>query len=115
MSTYTQRKKLSKGTWALIIVIFAAIIGVAVAALLGYIDLTPYADGYVSIFMWGATNIYCSLILTLGFMALGGVLVYLIYNYFRGQKVTVAAQGAAYTPQGQTLSQPQTGTSTEVS
>ena len=112
MQVVTQKKKLSKGTWVLIFVIFAAIIGVAVAAALGYIDLAPYADMYVSIFMWGSTNIYSSLILTVGFMAIGGVLVYLIYNYFRGQKVAVG--NTVYTPQTGATQPTNSGTSTEV-
>ena len=115
MQTITQKKKLSKGTWMLIILLFAAVIGVAVAAALGYIDLAPYADMYVSVFMWGSTNIFCSLVLTAGFMGLGGVFVYIIYNYFRGQKVAVNTPISGYNPQPTAPSTSSPGSDTVIS
>lgn len=115
MTTLTQKKKLSKGTWALIIVIFAAIIAVVVMAALGYIDLTPYTDMYVGVFMWGSIGIFNALILTAGIFAAGFGGCWIIINYFKGQQVVTNAVNN-YTGQS-TISQPpaQQGTETVVS
>ena len=118
MTTITQRKKLSKGSWALILIIFVALIAVAVAAFLGYISLTFLTDWLIGTMNFGATGwVNATLVLIAPFA--GGIIVcYLLYNYFVGQKVTnvaTAGYGGGYNPQPTTPANPQNGKETVIS
>lgn len=116
MSTITQRKKLSKGTWALILIVFISIIAIAVAAFLGYISLQFLADWVVGTMAFGSTG-WVNGVIVLITPFVGGILVaYVVTRYFIGQKVTGIPAPGTYTPQGQTLSQqPQSGNETVIS
>jgi hypothetical protein len=115
MTTITQRKKLSKGTWALIIIAFVALIAVVVTAFLGYISLQFLADWATGTMMFGATG-WVNAIIVLVTPFVGGILVcYVAYRYFIGQKVT-APLGNNYVPQGQSVSPAgQSGSETVIS
>jgi hypothetical protein len=90
MSTITQKRKLSKGTWVLLFVILAAVITVAVLAVVGYISLAFLTDWLVGAMTFGASGwINAALVLAAPF-ALGLLFYYLVINYFVGQKVTGA-------------------------
>jgi hypothetical protein len=105
MTTTTQKKKLSKGTWALIFLLVAAVITIAVLAVVGYISLQFLADGIVSYMSAGASSwMMGTLLIALPFLG-GTLFTYIIYTYFRGNKVVNTMP--TYTPQGQTLSAPQ--------
>lgn len=114
MSTITQRKKLSKGTWALIIILFAALITVAVLAFLGKISLAFLTTWLTGVMTFGSTGwVNASIVLGAAFAG-GAFICFLAYRYFIGQKVTMNT--GAYTPQGQTIANPQQqGTETVVS
>jgi hypothetical protein len=114
MSTITQRHKLSKGTWALIIILFAALITVAVLAFLGYISLAFIADWLTGTMLFGSTG-WVNAAIVLGVSFAGGIFVaYALTKYFIGQKVTTSL--AAYQPGGQNLSaQPNKDTETVIS
>lgn len=116
MATMTQKKKLSKGTWALILVVIVAVIAVAVLAAVGYISLAFLANWLVSIGIFGSSS-WINEVIVLIIPFVGGVLVcYVVYTYFIGQKVTLAQNTGTYQPQGQTMSQPaQAGKETVVS
>ena len=108
MSTITQRKKLSKGTWALIIIVLIAVIAVAALAVVGYIDLSFLSNWLVSTMTFGSSS-YVNAIIVLVVPFVGGVLVsYVLYNYFIGQKVTTAtaATTSGYSPAPSYPSQP---------
>jgi len=116
MSTITQRKKLSKGTWALILIFFIAIIAVAVAAALGFVDLTFITEWLVGVMTFGAVS-YVNSIIVLSLPFIGGLLTcYITYRYFIGQKVTTTMPlTGGYNPQPTTPSQPQSGSETVIS
>jgi hypothetical protein len=116
MSTITQRKKLSKGTWAFLITIFVAIIIVAVLAFLGYISLAFISDWELSVMDFGATGWVNATLVFLAPFALGAIVCWAAYRWFIGQKVTVATgYGTGYNPQPTTPSQPQSGNETVIS
>jgi hypothetical protein len=117
VTTITQKKKKSLSLWILLIAVFAAVIIIAVLSLLGFIDLAPIAVMYQSVFMWAAESVVNSVILTVGFVALGALGYYVIVKYFIGTKVTVGSTpGYGYNPQPTTPSTPTAqGTETVVS
>jgi hypothetical protein len=101
MSTITQRKKLSKGSWALIIILLVAVISVAALAVVGYIDLSFIANWITSTMSFGASGWINGVIVLLTPFICGMLFLYVTINYFVGQKVTTAgtsAQGYAPTP-----------------
>jgi ABC-type uncharacterized transport system permease subunit len=107
MQTITQKKKLSKGTWALIFILIATFIAVVVLAVVGYISLAFLADWATGTMMFGSTGwVNATLVLAVPFV-LGVFFCYVVYRYFIGQKVSLAANTGGYTPQGQGLSNPQ--------
>lgn len=116
MTTITQKKKLSKGTWALIFICLIAVIGVIVAAFLGFISLQPLADLIVGYATFGSLGwINAILIITAPF-AVGVLAFYIVQRYFIGTKITTAAPaGYGYNPQPTTPTQPQQGTETTIS
>ena len=115
MSTITQRKKLSKSAWLLVILLFAAVIGLIDASTLGYISLQFLADGFIAVYVWASLDIINALLLTAGWFMFGVATYYIIIKYFVCNKVTAALPGT-YTPQGQTLSNAQQqGTETVIS
>lgn len=108
MSTITQRKKLSIGTWALIFVCIAALITVIVLSVFGIIDLTFMEELLVGYATFGTQSWINAVITIVIPFAVGAVFMWAAYRYFIGQKVTVAAYGAGgYTPQGQSIGNPQ--------
>jgi preprotein translocase subunit SecG len=124
MQTITQKKKLSKGTWVLVFLVIGVIIAVAVLAAVGYIDLGFLtADDMendnigllVSYSLFGTSGWINALIVILLPFAAGMILAVILYRYFIGQKVTVAAGQSVYTPQTGASVGTNSGTSTEVS
>lgn len=105
MTTITQKRKLSKSAWALVLIALIAVIAIVVCAFLGIIDLSPVATGFLSIYMWASTDILNAVLITVGWVAVGVLGYYVIIKYFIGNKVTTSMP--TYTPQGQTLSNPQ--------
>jgi hypothetical protein len=97
--------KLSKSTYLLIFLVIGAIIVVGVLAAIGYIDLTWVSDGILGIAMYASTNIVVAIGIPVGSFILGALFYYALKRYFIGDKVN--APVTPYTPQGQTLSQPQ--------
>lgn len=122
MQTITQKKKLSKGTWALIFIAIAAVIAVAVLAAVGHIDLgfltAPYdmetgtSGVLVGYATFGTISWINAALIILAPFAVGIVLAVLAYRYFVGQKVTVAS--SIYTPQTGATTPTNQGTSTEL-
>lgn len=113
MTTITQKRKLSKSAWFLIILFFVVFIAVVITATIGIIDLSWLAAGFLGIYVAVSTDLVLAILLTVGEIAFGVFLCYIGYRYFIGQKVTTTMP--TYMPQGQTLSQPaQTGTKTEI-
>jgi hypothetical protein len=124
MQTITQKKKLSKGTWALIIIGLAALITVIVLAVVGivptgfllnnYDSTTGTAGLLVSYAMFGTTTwINAAIIIALPFVT-GIVLAFTLTRYFIGQKVTIATGAGMYTPQTGATPSTNSGTSTEI-
>jgi uncharacterized membrane protein YfcA len=110
--TITQRKKGWWKIWVVIAIIAVVIAVIGVLAYLGKIDLAPWNERYLGIFMWGSTSWINATIILLVCTAFGVLLTYIWYTYLRGNKTTQNQ----YTPPGQTLSQPtQQGTETTVS
>jgi hypothetical protein len=105
MTTITQKRKLSKSGWLLIILAFAAVIGVVVCAALGVIDLSWLGTGFLGIYVTASQDLILAILLTVGWIALGILGYYVLIKYFIGNKVTTTMP--TYTPQGQTLSNPQ--------
>jgi hypothetical protein len=105
MTTITQKRKLSKGTWVLLFVVIGAIFAVAVAAVLGYISLAFLTDALVSVMTFGTASWINAVLILTGTFVLGILFYYVVINYFVGNKVTNTAP--IYTPQGQALSNPQ--------
>lgn len=108
MTTITQRKKLSKGTWALIIIALAALIAVIVLAAVGIVDLGFITADYdmttgtggllTSYAIFGSTGWINAAIMILIPFALGVATCYVLYRYFIGQKVTTTLPGSGYSP-----------------
>lgn len=115
MSTITQKKKLSKGTWALILLVLIAVIAVAVCGALGVIDLTWAADLAVGYAMFGTIS-WMNAVLIIAAPLVGGmILMWVLYRWFIGQKVTMPT-GTGYNPQPTTPTQSgQSGTDTVIS
>ena len=115
MTTITQRKKLSKGTWALVFIVIAAIIAIAVLAAVGYINLAFLAAWLVSVMTFG-TSSYINAIIVLAIPLVGGiVLSYIVTQYFIGQKVTTNPISTGYNPQPTTPTPAQSGKETVIS
>jgi flagellar basal body-associated protein FliL len=124
MTTITQRKKLSKGTWALIFILIAVLIAVAVLAAVGIIDLgfltadfdmeTNTAGLLVSYAMFGADGWINALIIIIIPFAVGMIFCFGLYRYFIGQKVTTTMQTGGYNPLPTTPSQTQKDTETVI-
>jgi hypothetical protein len=128
MTTITQRKKLSKGTWALIIIALAALIVVIVLAAVGIVDLSFITADYdmttgtggllVSYAMFGTAGWMNAAIIMVIPFAIGIAVAYVTVKYFIGQKVTTAAPlygGQGYNPTPTTPSGSQQGSETVIS
>jgi uncharacterized membrane protein len=128
MTTITQKKKLSKGTWALIFILIAALITVAVLAAVGIVDLGFLTAGYdmelgtsgllVGYAIFGTSGWINAVIIIVIPFAVGIVVCFMMYRYFIGQKVTTApvyGQSGGYNPVPTTPSNPQSGTETVIS
>lgn len=122
MQTLTQRKKGWWKIWAVIIALIVIVAILAVASMLTdaegnpYFDAAPYADGYLSVFMWASAGITNAVILTVLMVGGGVFLAYLFYNYLRGQQTKQTAQTPGYNPPPTTPTQTgQSGTETVIS
>jgi len=116
MTTITQRKKLSKGTWALIIFAFVGVIVVAVLGFLGIIDLSFLANWATGTMMFGASSWVNALIVFAAPFVLGILATYAIFTYFKGQQVTThTGIGTGYNPMPTTPSASQKDTETVIS
>jgi hypothetical protein len=109
MSTVTQRKKLSKGTWMLLLVLGVVLIAVVVAHFLGAINLGfigDWAIAYVSFGMSSGWN--AAIVLGIPFV-IGILFFYTLKAYFIGEKITTVYSTASsgYNPQPTTPAQPQ--------
>lgn len=113
MTTVTQRKKLSKGTWALLIICLAALLAVVVLAAVGIVDLTFLADLVVGYATFGTIGWINGLLIIAFPFAVGMVVCWALYRWFIGQKVTVPIN--TYVPQGQTVTPTQQQNDTVVS
>lgn len=125
MQTITQRKKLSKGTWALISIALIALIAVIILAVVGIIDLSFITADYdmatgtagllVGYALFGSSGWINALITIVLPFAAGAFVCFLAYRYFIGQKVTIANTASVYTPQtGASPTTTNSGTATEV-
>lgn len=125
MQTITQKKKLSKGSWVLIFLLIAALITFVVLAIVGLIpmgfliadDMENGDVGLLVNYALFGTGGWVNAVIMILLPFLGGLLfMWVIYRWFVGQKVTVAAAGqSVYTPQTGASAGTQSGTSTEVS
>jgi len=117
MTTTTQKKKLSKGTWALIFILIAALITVVVLAAVGYISLQFIADGINGFMTFGSAGwMEGTIVLVLPF--LGGILLfYIVKTYFIGNTVkgVNTGSGMGYNPQPTAPSATQKDTETVIS
>lgn len=127
MTTITQKKKLSKGTWALIFVGIAALITIAVLAAVGIVDLGFLTADYdmetgtsgllVGYAVFGSNGwINAAIIILLPFV-FGIIVCWALYRYFIGQKVTtsISQQGYAPAPSYPTTQPAQSGQETTIS
>lgn len=108
MSTVTQRKKLSKGTWMLLLVLGIVLIAVVVAHFLGAIHLDFIGDWAIAFAMFGTSSGWnAAIVLTIPFI-IGILFFYTLKAYFIGEKVTTIYQGATggYNPMPTTPAQP---------
>jgi len=108
MSTVTQRKKLSKGTWMLLIVLGVAIIVFAVLHFVGIINLGFIGDWAINFASFGtASGWNAAIVLAIPFI-IGILFFYTLKAYFIGEKVTTIYQGATsgYNPMPTTPAQP---------
>ena len=116
MTTITQKRKLSKSAWVLIIILFVAIIAVAVLAFMGILDLSPISNGYLGVFMWASQDIVNGLLTGVGFVFLGVAIYWVTIKYFIGNKVTTSTMpGMGYNPLPSTPSQSQKDSETVIS
>ena len=101
MSTITQRKKLSKGSWALIALVIVSIIVIATLGIIGIIDLTFIGSWLISVMAFGMSGWVNAILVLVAPFAVGLLVCYVLYNYIVGQKVTntgVASSGYAPAP-----------------
>jgi hypothetical protein len=108
---------MSKGTWALIILVLVAVIVVGVLAAIGYISLAFLGDALISVMSFGAASWINATLVLIGSFALGLVFYYVVINYFVGQKVTTTPNysSGGYNPQPTTPTPAQSGKETVIS
>ena len=115
MTTITQKRKLSASTWIMIIVAFAVLIGVIVASAFGLINLSWIGDGFLGAYIAVSQSLILAVLMSIGWIALGFITCYVIFTYFRGQKVTTTGQ-PGYSPVPTYPSQPvKSDTETKIS
>lgn len=95
--TITQKRKLSKGAWAFILLIIIALGTVIILSAVGIIDPSPIVNGFMYVFAWASQAPVNAVLLFSGIFAGGLLLMYVVYTYFRGQKVTTIQQ-PGYSP-----------------
>jgi hypothetical protein len=117
MTTITQKRKLSKSAWLLIILAGVALIALILCSALGIIDLSWLGVGYLSIFMAASTDLVIAVLISAGFFALGVLTYWTLIKYFIGNKVTTAPGAQpGYAPVPTYPSQPsQSGQETKIS
>ncbi len=105
MTTTTQRKKLSKSAWVLIVLVGVDLIGVIIANALGAIDLSWLGIGFLGIYFAVSQDLVLAVLVSFGWVTLGVLFCYAYYTYFRGNKTTTTP-GTGYNPQPTTPSTP---------
>ena len=116
MTTITQKRKLSKSAWALVLIALIAVIALVVVSVLGIIDLSFLGIGFLAIYSWASIDIINALLLTAGWFTLGVLIYYVVIKYFVGQKVTNTGLGQpGYAPTPAYPSQSQKDTETVIS
>lgn len=96
------RKKISKSGFILIAVAVIAVIALPILHMVGVLDLTFLADGFLGLYMWGSMSFWNALIITVATFALGMITFYMLKGYIIGEK-QVMLPGTAYNPMGQTI------------
>jgi len=91
MTIITTKRKKSFWLWVLIILVFTAIIALAVCQVLGIIDLSFIGAGFLAIQVWAALDIVNALLLDIGLVVLGVLGYYVLIKYFIGVKTTLPA------------------------
>jgi hypothetical protein len=105
--TQTQRKKLGKGTWMLLIVLGVAIIVFAVLHFVGIINLGFIGDWAINFASFGtASGWNAAIVLGIPFI-IGVLFFYTLKAYFIGEKVTTVTQVGGYNPLPTTPAQSQ--------
>ena len=89
MSTITQKKKKSIWLWVLIVLAFSAIIIAAVLHMLGIINLSFIATGFLALQQWSALATTNAILLDVGLIFLGIGIYYILLTYFIGVKTTM--------------------------
>ena len=99
---------MSKSAWLLIFIGITAVIAVVILAALNIIDLTPVSSFYLSVFVFGSSNIINAILLTAGFFILGVLFYYALTKYIIGNKIVTNpySAGPGYNPQPTTPTQP---------
>lgn len=97
-SAYKIKKKLP--SWALMLLILVAVAVVALVTLhfTGVIDLSFLPTSLTYLYMWSSADITNSVLTTIGLVAGGVLLYYVIQKYFVGQKM-LAPVAQTYAPQ----------------
>lgn len=99
MSTTTQRKKTSNSFKVGLVVLFIILIVVAVASLIGIIDLTWLGNGFLSIQTWSATDLVYAVLIDTAFIFIGIGIMFFYFTYVRGNKVVgTQTQQPGYAP-----------------
>ena len=86
MTQIRQRKPLSTGAKALILVFFIGIIAFIVAAIIIPIDLSPISNGFLGFYMSASADLTLAVIHTVGLIAVG-ILISWVYIKYVGVKV----------------------------
>jgi hypothetical protein len=114
MQTTTQKKKMSKAAWFLVLLLIGGIVTVAVLAITGRISLQFAADGVTSYMAAGTSSwMIGTLLIVLPFTG-GMIFFWIIKTYFIGDK-TKGIQLNNYTPQTGASTAASSGVTTEVS
>jgi len=98
MTTITQKRKLSKSAWVLILIAFIAVVTLVITAAIGLIDLSPIGNAYLSIFSWGSSDVVNGILTGGLFFVLGVLAFYVTTRYFIGSKTTLPTGTQGYSP-----------------
>ncbi len=98
MSTMTQRKKLSKGTWALIIVVGVAVLTAVILHVVGILNLSFIGDLAIGFVSFGTSSGWNAALVLLAPFAVGILTLYTLKAYFIGERVTINTGTPGYAP-----------------